>query len=335
MKKLIFLSVMLAFLSRPVGLNAQTTENCTNSIDDDGDGLIDCLDPDCAGEPACASLIEPLLPEGTFIKGVVNDTGTFFEVTNSDYLNVSLTSTEEIALFLSSVSQMITMNISPVNGGTTSTTLTISNLLPSTTYYKYEDSYHNLDSLITDANGSYTWTQDLTAPHHVWLQTKKGTIFICDDATGCGCTTIGIWDAGTKTCTLTTDVTQSIQINNPGITLDGNGHTLTGLGTGYGVYIPGINNITIKNCAISNFSVGIYNQIGSYNTLTNNSVSINGHGIFLTGCSGNNITDNTVFNNNGHGIFFMYSSNNNISNNTVSNNFYNAWRNRQKGVGKK
>ncbi|HKY62884.1 MAG TPA: right-handed parallel beta-helix repeat-containing protein [bacterium] len=29
------------------------TENCANNVDDDGDTLIDCLDPDCAGAAAC------------------------------------------------------------------------------------------------------------------------------------------------------------------------------------------------------------------------------------------------------------------------------------------
>ncbi len=29
------------------------TENCVNQADDDGDGLIDCADPDCAADPAC------------------------------------------------------------------------------------------------------------------------------------------------------------------------------------------------------------------------------------------------------------------------------------------
>ncbi len=30
-----------------------SAENCTNGIDDDHDGLIDCADPDCAGAPTC------------------------------------------------------------------------------------------------------------------------------------------------------------------------------------------------------------------------------------------------------------------------------------------
>ncbi|MFH2009580.1 MAG: hypothetical protein ABI333_23510, partial [bacterium] len=28
--------------------------SCTNGIDDDGDGLTDCADVDCAGDPSCA-----------------------------------------------------------------------------------------------------------------------------------------------------------------------------------------------------------------------------------------------------------------------------------------
>ena len=31
------------------------TENCTNGADDDADGQVDCVDPDCATDPACAA----------------------------------------------------------------------------------------------------------------------------------------------------------------------------------------------------------------------------------------------------------------------------------------
>lgn len=36
-------------------LNAQVAEICNNGIDDDGDLLIDCYDPDCTGDSACSS----------------------------------------------------------------------------------------------------------------------------------------------------------------------------------------------------------------------------------------------------------------------------------------
>jgi hypothetical protein len=35
------------------------TEICTNGIDDDGDDLVDCADPDCAADPACAATPTP------------------------------------------------------------------------------------------------------------------------------------------------------------------------------------------------------------------------------------------------------------------------------------
>jgi hypothetical protein len=35
------------------GCGSTPSEDCTNGIDDDGDGLVDCDDPDCADYPAC------------------------------------------------------------------------------------------------------------------------------------------------------------------------------------------------------------------------------------------------------------------------------------------
>ncbi|MBU1220768.1 trypsin-like serine protease [Myxococcota bacterium] len=35
-----------------------SSENCTNGVDDDGDGLVDCNDPNCASSPACQAASE-------------------------------------------------------------------------------------------------------------------------------------------------------------------------------------------------------------------------------------------------------------------------------------
>ena len=40
-------------LSISLGGGPAPTEDCTNGVDDDGDGLADCADPDCATNPAC------------------------------------------------------------------------------------------------------------------------------------------------------------------------------------------------------------------------------------------------------------------------------------------
>lgn len=45
------IGTLLLALSFGLPLWAQTTENCSNGVDDDGDGLIDCFDQDCACAP--------------------------------------------------------------------------------------------------------------------------------------------------------------------------------------------------------------------------------------------------------------------------------------------
>jgi hypothetical protein len=46
--------VLLCFIALgPLAAWAQTTENCTNGLDDDGDGLIDCYDTDCTCTGQC------------------------------------------------------------------------------------------------------------------------------------------------------------------------------------------------------------------------------------------------------------------------------------------
>lgn len=61
--KTIFIFAVL-FLSTA----AISQENCSNNIDDDGDGLIDCLDPDCMTSPDCPAFAFPgaCLPIGYY-----------------------------------------------------------------------------------------------------------------------------------------------------------------------------------------------------------------------------------------------------------------------------
>ena len=71
--------------------------------------------------------------------------------------------------------------------------------------------------------------------------------------TGGDCSLIGLWDADTKTCTLTSDVAGGIAIvanavyfeRTNGITIDGAGHTLRGDGSGNGIYLYYTNGITM------------------------------------------------------------------------------------------
>ena len=78
-------------------------------------------------------------------------------------------------------------------------------------------------------------------------------ISITDDSTGGDCTTIGTWDSVSKTCILTSDVSDNIVINSDGIILDGNEHTIN-----VDLLVsndPVITSLTHNNVIITNFKI--------------------------------------------------------------------------------
>lgn len=263
----------------------------------------------------------------TLPPGTTEGAGTHFSVTDSQYLNVVLDSSEEVKLRMESVPEMITVQIEPSASSTaTSTQVALFGLATSTTYYKYEDDYHHLAVFTTDVSGSYSYTQDISTPHLIFIQPRHSTKFIKNDATGGDCTLIGVWDSATKTCTLTTDLNETIEIDSYGVTLDGNNHTLTGSNTGNGVYVNGVfsgGGVTVKNFNIKNFVQGIYVYIASNSTLTNNTVSNTYLGINLnhssySTLSGNNITLNNRY----YGIRALFSEYNTFTGNVIANSGY-------------
>lgn len=137
--------------------------------------------------------------------------------------------------------------------GKGSTQIRLSGLPPNTTFYKYEDSYQNFEILTSNERGEIFWEQDLENFHFVWFQKEKGTLFL-----PFGCQNFGIWDPETRTCTLTSDIEEAIEIQENNFTLDCQNHKILGNeGSGFGIYIRAKRNITIKNCQISNFKAGI------------------------------------------------------------------------------
>ncbi|CAG1001988.1 MAG: cell surface protein [Candidatus Methanoperedens nitroreducens] len=288
--------------------------------------------------------------------------------TGTQDLNITLDSSEPVNLNIESLPGMVTMRLGSSSSATT-TKIIMKGFAPKTTYQKYQDDYHNLVTFTTDDSGSYAYTQDILKPHFIFIQPEPGkisktgdivtiaadpissTIFISDDATGGDCTLVGTWDNSTKTCTLTTDLAETVQIDDDGITLNGNGHILTGSGTGSGVYLPGRSGVTIKSLTVKNFTDGIYYNnyppdIGFENTLIDNNANSNyRNGIYFYFGERNNLTNNTanlnldggivlertgydtlLYNNasynNISGIYLYQSSNNMLIGNNASNNVY-------------
>ena len=257
--------------------------------------------------------------------GVTQGEETHFQISDSDYLNISLHSTEIIKLKLESVPEMITMRIAPTLTLATSTQITIIGFLPHTTYYIYEDNYHNLVEILSDENGAYSYTQDISKSHRVFIQPRKSTKFIKNNATGGNCASIGTWDPATLTCTLANDLTETVQIDSDGITLDGAGHTMTGSNTGNGIYLYEKSGVTIKNLVIKNFSYGITLDTSSRNSVYDNNVSVDivrnskysGETLTLYDSSSNEIYGNTL--SKADETLTLYDSNNNIiHDNTLS-----------------
>ncbi|HNT61011.1 MAG TPA: right-handed parallel beta-helix repeat-containing protein, partial [Candidatus Bilamarchaeaceae archaeon] len=86
--------------------------------------------------------------------------------------------------------------------------------------------------------------------------------------------------------------------------LDCAGYSVTGnesTGTIYGVLVrTGIQNVTVTNCIVSNYTYGIGFESVSYGTLYGNTAHNNSqYGFYVTGGSGNRMIDNIAFNNTG------------------------------------
>ena len=153
-----------------------------------------------------------------------------------------------------------------VSSTAASVSVMVSGLSPSTSYYVYLDDYSNLEEHTTDEDGSLPLSFLLVEPYaglpnlrHVLIQDERSTLFLRDDATGGDCTSVGTWDALTKTCTLTQTVTETTQVDADGVTLDCAGHIIQ-KGTGFFGVLVGFNtdDITVKNCNVQgSWSFGI------------------------------------------------------------------------------
>jgi len=165
---------------------------------------------------------------------------------------------------------------------------------------------------------------------------------IRDEVDGCNCEDIGTWSSGTLTCTLTGNVDDIIEIDDDGITLDGNGYSATEIyvrensgyiienfiGASY-INIVGLESHSDSGIIRGNAITGVVgNSIdildANYIEITDNTIShCTKDGISLSGSLNVNITDNTIHDNYYHGIDCHGDSQyNNIIGNTIHDNYH-------------
>jgi len=146
----------------------------------------------------------------------------------------------------------------------------------------------------------------------------------CGGATACNC-----GDTLNESWTMTSDLTgctgDGIKIGANDLILDCAGNSLSGDGGSgdYGIDLlaGGYDNITIKNCNISNFEYGIYFFNSDNGTISNNTLNSNDYGLQLRTSSNNSLMNNTANSNSEAGYLISFSSKNNkLTSNTANLN---------------
>jgi parallel beta-helix repeat protein len=114
----------------------------------------------------------------------------------------------------------------------------------------------------------------------------------------------------TEDTVLTEDYSGHIVIEEDGVTLDGNGYTITGAGwwrwssiqrmwnPSVGVYMEGRTGVTVKNCRVTNFATGFSVHNSDGNIFLNNSFCENvDFGFIMTFSYNNTLLNNTAYSN--------------------------------------
>jgi parallel beta-helix repeat protein len=162
----------------------------------------------------------------------------------------------------------------------------------------------------------------LTLAFNIQPVKAEGTIYIRADGS-VDPPTAPILNVGNIYYTFTADIYGFIVVQRSNIIVDGNAHTLQGPGGNwtYGFSCSGLNNVTIKNTNIRNFTHGILLIYSSYNCISGNNITANPRqfGIYLDHSSYNCISGNNIANN-WYGIWLESSLSNKISENNITNN---------------
>ena len=119
--------------------------------------------------------------------------------------------------------------------------------------------------------------------------------------------------------TLTGDLFGHIDIIANGVTLDCAGFTVEGVGVGVGILLDTRTGVTVQNCNVTGFDVGIELSLSSLNTLVGNTAELNEFGFLLLESLDNTLESNTA-NENLVGFLLEGSPGNTLLANTANNN---------------
>jgi len=114
--------------------------------------------------------------------------------------------------------------------------------------------------------------------------------------------------------------TYGLIMGNDGITLDCNNYTIDGEGVGWGIFLNSKQSITVKNCVVNHFGIGIDASHSNNHNITANIISNNtDRGINFYFSDTNYVSYNQIISNHFYGINMGPSNHNTIFNNIISN----------------
>ncbi|MBN1981789.1 MAG: right-handed parallel beta-helix repeat-containing protein [Chitinivibrionales bacterium] len=187
------------------------------------------------------------------------DAVTHCAVSGSNYREVVVDVSTPVIVSLLSFPKIVMLNLCPAPGSARMADIVIQNLEPNTRYYRYIDRYANETTVMSDENGQYRFSIELTQPHGITFKQQKNTIHVPPQ--GAYDTSVGVWDAAMKVYTLQQDVNDGFVVEDDGVTIDGNGHRISGTDSGsvipFGVDISDYSSVTIKNLHINGFGEGV------------------------------------------------------------------------------
>ncbi len=256
---------------------------------------------------------------GTPARPCFEGIGTIFEVTSSLYLNITLHSGNLVQVRLESKPRVVSYTIKRIESVET-TVISIRGFVPKAEYYLYQDGRFQ-ESFASDDNGVYTYLQDLSRWHHVYILETPSTIYIRSDGSvdpvSAPITRMG------STYAFTSDISEAIVVEADDITVSGAGYTLQGPGSNWGFYLFMRNNVTIVNVTISYWTAGVLMMTCTECMLESIDLLANEDGAVLEcGSNLNQVIYNAAFNNTRGFVIELDSNNNYVSNNDARLNDY-------------
>jgi nitrous oxidase accessory protein NosD len=159
----------------------------------------------------------------------------------------------------------------------------------------------------------------LTLAFNIQPVKAEGTIYIRADGT-IDPPTANITTSDYVTYNFTNDNYGSIVVQRSNIIIDGSGYKLQGSGSGYGLNITIVNNVTMRNANIHGFQTGIYVKWSNYDVICGNNVTGNNqYGVYAWSALSINISRNNITGNNQIGIKVEEGSSGNITDNNITN----------------